>query len=95
MNNPRNKVKVVKADGTCRGDKTYINPPKAASDILERLQASGFVGDLQVSLEDSLSGLDPLDDSQQYTLKLASLGDLLTACLYALFCSLRGLLLTL
>lgn len=94
MTIPRIKVKVVEADGTCRGDKTYINPPKTARDILERLQARGFVGDLQDSTGVSLICSDPLDDSQQYTLKLAPSCDLLTARLHALFCSLRGLLLT-
>ncbi len=96
MTIPLIKVKVVQADGTCRGSQTYISPPKTAREILERLQASGFVGRLQDSTGVySLYGSDPLDDSQQYTLELAPSGDLLTARLHALFCSLKGLLLTL
>ena len=50
------------ADGTCRDNKTYKNPPKTAKGILERLQASGYVGDLQDSTGDSLSGDDLLGD---------------------------------
>ena len=92
MNVPRIKVKVVEAAGTYRGDTTSINPPKAAGEIL---QASGCVGNLRNSLGHCLSGSDPVDDSQQCTLKLAPAGDLLTACLYAIVRSLRGLLLTL
>ncbi len=95
MTIPCIKVKVVEADGTCRDDNTFINPPKRAREILERLQAGGFVGDLQDSTGVSLIYSDLLDDGQQYTLKLAPSGDVLTACLPALFCSLRGLLLTL
>ncbi len=78
MTAPLIKVKVVQADGTCRGSQTYINPPKTAREILERLQASGFVGRLQDSTGAySLCGSDPLDDSQQYTLELVPSGDLL------------------
>ncbi len=63
MTAPLIKVKVVQADGTCRGSQTYINPPKTAREILERLQASGFVGRLQDSTGAySLCGSDPLDD---------------------------------
>ena len=77
MNHSRIKVKVVGTDGSCRDNKTYKNSPKTANDILERLQASGFVGDLQENTGDSLSGDDLLDDTQEYTLKLAPEGNML------------------
>ena len=48
--------------------KTFINPPKSAATILERLTAFGFSGDLQDSEGKSLSSTDPLDDSQEYRL---------------------------
>jgi len=79
MNRSRIKVKVVGADVTCRDNKTYINPPKTAKEILERLQASGYVGDLQSYAGASLSGDDLLDDKQEYTLELAPEGN--TLCL--------------
>lgn len=79
MDLPRIKVKVVGADGTCRDNKTYNNPPKTAKGVLERLQASGYVGDLQDSTGDSLSGDDLLGDDQEYILKLAPEGDKLRA----------------
>ncbi|KAL0055836.1 hypothetical protein WJX82_004884 [Trebouxia sp. C0006] len=74
MNRSRIIVKVVGADVTCRDNKTYINPPKTAKEILERLQASGYVGDLQSYAGASLSGDDLLDDKQEYTLELAPEG---------------------
>ena len=77
MNHSRIKVKVVGTDGSCRDNKTYKNFPKTANDILERLQASVFVGDLQENTGDSLSGDDLLDDTQEYTLKLAPEGNML------------------
>ena len=90
MTIPLIKVNVVQADGTCRRSQTYRNPPKTARETLERLQASGFVGALRDSTGVySLCGSDLLDDSQQYTLELAPSGDLPTARLHALFCSLR------
>ena len=76
---PLIKVKVVQADSTCRDSHSIINPPKTAREILERLQASGFVGKLQGAAGVSLTCSDLLSNSQQYTLKLASSGDLLTA----------------
>ena len=87
-------VKILEADGTCQREKGFINPPKAATEILNRLQAGGRVGTLRNSRGRSLSGSDLLNDSQQYNLELAPSGHLLTACLSAFFCSLKGLLLT-
>ena len=84
MNLPRIKVKVVGANGTCRDNKTYRNPPKTVNEILERLQASGYVGDLQESTGDSLSGDDLLGDDQEYTLKLAPEGNKLRDILWVL-----------
>ena len=66
MNLSRIKLKVVRADGTCRDNKTYKNPPKTAKEIREHLQASGYVGDLQDSTGDCLSGDDLLGDEQEY-----------------------------
>ncbi len=81
MNHSRINVRVVGTDGTCRDNKIYINPPKTAKEILERLQASGYVGDLQsytgANHHCSLSGDDLLDDKQEYTLELAPEGNLL------------------
>ncbi len=77
MNHPRLKVKVVGADGTCQDNKTYKNPPKTANEILEHLRACGYVGDLQETTGDSLTGGDSLDDKQEYTLKLAPKGNIL------------------
>ncbi len=79
LTTPLIKVKVVQADGTCRNSQTFINPPKRASEILERLQAGGFVGDLQDTTGFSFTCSDLLDDSQQYTLTLAPSVDVLTA----------------
>ena len=52
MNLSRIKVKVVEVDDTCRDNKTYENPPRTTNNIVERLQASGSVGDLQESTRD-------------------------------------------
>lgn len=64
-------VKILEADGTCQREKGFINPPKAATEILNRLQAGGRVGTLRNSRGRSLSGSDLLNDSQQYNLELA------------------------
>ncbi len=77
MNHPRLKVKVVGADGTCQDNKTYKNPSKTANEILEHLRACGYVGDLQETTGNSLTGGDSLDDKQEYTLKLAPKGNIL------------------
>ncbi len=77
MHHSRINVRVVGTDGTCRDNKTYIKPPKTAKEILERLQASGHVGDLQNCTGASLSGDDLLDDKQDYTLELAPEGNML------------------
>ena len=73
---PLIKVKVIQADGTHRDSQSFKSPPKTAREILERLQASGFVGKLQDAAGVSLTCSDLLGDSQQYTLKLAPSGDL-------------------
>jgi len=59
------------------------------------LQALGWIGTLQDSKGRRLTGSDRLNDSEQYTLELAPSGHLPAACLSALFCSLRSLLLIL
>jgi len=65
MGNLYINVKIVEADGTFRDERKYRNPPKPAKEILEHLQAGGRVGELLDSEGCSLSGSDPLDDSQQ------------------------------
>ena len=74
MSSQRITVTIVDAKGATRDVKTFKNPPKAASEILERLYASGYTGDLQDSAGDSLSGADPLGASQDYRLLLPFLG---------------------
>ena len=49
-------VKILEADGTCQREKGFMNPPKAATEILDRLQAGGRVGTLRNSRGRSLSG---------------------------------------
>ncbi len=95
MGNLYINVKIVEADGTFQDERKHRKPPKPAKEILERLQAGGRVGEPLDSEGRSLSGSDPLDDIQQYTLQLAPSGHLPAACLSALFCSLRSLLLLL
>ena len=65
-------VRIVAPDqGTDQGSgivKTFLNPPKDASTVLERLKASGFQGDLQDAEGYSLSSTDPLAHTQEYRL---------------------------
>lgn len=52
--------------------KKFLNPPKTALIILERLREMGFSGDLQDSEGNSLCSTDPLDGSQHYRLTCAT-----------------------
>lgn len=74
MSAQRIKVTIVDATGAVRETKTFKNPLKPANEILERLQASGYAGDLQDSAGDSLSGADPLNANHDYHLQLPSFG---------------------
>lgn len=65
---PRILVHVLDAEQKLVDTRPFINPPKAASTILERLRASGFSGDLQDSEGNSLSSTDLLDETQEYRL---------------------------
>lgn len=74
MASQRIKVTIVDVKGVVQDAKTFKNPPKTANEILERLQASGYTGDLRDSAGDSLSGVDLLGASQEYKLQLPSFG---------------------
>ena len=65
MDTPCIDVKMVEADGTYRRKETFISPPKTATEILDRLQAGGWVGTLRNVWGRSLSGSDLLNDGQQ------------------------------
>ena len=75
MASQRIKVTIVDVKGDVRDAKTFKNPPKTANEILERLRASGYTGDLQDSAGDSLSGADLLEANQGYKLQLPSFGE--------------------
>ena len=81
MSSQRITLTIVDAIGPIRDAKTFKNAPKAASEILERLHASGYTGDLQDSAGGSLSGADPLAPNQDYRLQLPSFGKCSAVCL--------------
>ena len=63
-------IRVIDYKGSEVARKTFKNPPKDASQILDRLSKAGYEGDLLDGEGVSLSGEDQMDDKEEFRLVL-------------------------